>query len=33
MDTGHSGSSGTRTYFAVWGALIVLTGVTSYNFV
>jgi len=28
MDTGHSGSSGTRTYFAVWGALIVLTGIT-----
>lgn len=28
MNTGHSGSSGTRTYVAVWGALIVLTGVT-----
>ena len=28
MNTGHSTSSGTRTYVAVWGALIVLTGVT-----
>lgn len=28
MDTGHSGSPGTRTYFGVWGALVVLTGAT-----
>ena len=28
MNTGHSGSSGTRIYFAVWGALILLTGIT-----
>lgn len=28
MNTEHSGPSGTRNYFAVWGALIVLTTMT-----